>query len=72
MAPPHFARQAEGRPGADRLDCQWVRRLRHLGILPAVFQPGDATQTLRGYTRQRTNLVRLGRRTSSGYRRRCS
>lgn len=60
MAPPHFARQIKGRPKTDRLDCQWVRRLHHLGLLPSVFQPDDATQTLRDYVRQRANLVRLG------------
>lgn len=60
MAPPHFARQVRGRPKTDRLDCQWVRRLHHLGLLPSVFQPDDATQTLRDYVRQRANLVRLG------------
>jgi len=27
--------------------------------LPSVFQPDDATQTLRSYVRQRANLVRL-------------
>ena len=28
-------------------------------MLPSVFQPDDATHTLRGYVRQRANLVRL-------------
>lgn len=60
MTPPHFARQIKGRSKTDRLDCQWVRRLHHLGLLPSVFQPDDATQTLRDYVRQRANLVRLG------------
>lgn len=59
LAPPHFARQIKGRPKTDRRDCQWVRRLHHLGLLPSVFQPDDATQTLRDYVRQRANLVRL-------------
>jgi transposase len=59
MAPPHFSRQIKGRPKTDRLDCQWVRRLHHHGFLPSVFQPDDATQTLRDYVRQRANLVRL-------------
>jgi transposase len=59
MTPPHFARQVKGRPKTDRLDCQWIQRLHALGMLPAVFQPDDATQTLRDYVRQRANLVRL-------------
>jgi transposase len=60
MTPPHFARQVKGRPKTDRRDCQWIRRLHHHGLLPPVFQPDDATQTLRDYVRQRANLVRLG------------
>jgi transposase len=60
MTPPHFARQVKGRPKTDRLDCQWIQRLHALGMLPAIFQPDDATQTLRDYVRQRANLVRLG------------
>jgi transposase len=60
MAPPHFAKQIKGRPKTDRRDCQWVWRLHHHGMLPSVFQPDDATQTLRDYVRQRATLVRLG------------
>lgn len=62
MTPPHFARQVQGRPKTDRRDCQWICRLHHLGLLPAVFQPDEPTQTLRDYVRQRANLVRLGAR----------
>jgi transposase len=59
MTPPHFARQIKGRPKTDRLDCQWIQRLHTHGMLPPVFQPDEATQTLRDYVRQRANLVRL-------------
>jgi transposase len=59
MAPPQFARQIKGRPKTDRRDCQWIQRLHKHGLLPAVFQPDAATQTLRDYVRQRANLVRL-------------
>jgi len=59
MAPPQFARQIKGRPKTDRRDCQWIQRLHKHGLLPAVFQPDEATQTLRDYVRQRANLVRL-------------
>lgn len=57
---PHFARQVEGRPKTDRLDCQWIQRLHKHGMLPPVFRPDDLTHTLRDYVRQRANLVRLG------------
>jgi transposase len=59
MIPPQFARQIKGRPKTDRRDCQWIQRLHQLGLLPSVFQPDEATQTLRDYVRQRANLVRL-------------
>jgi len=38
---------------------QWIQRLHAHGLLPSVFQPDDATHTLRAYVRQRANLVRL-------------
>jgi hypothetical protein len=59
MTPPHFTRQIKGRPKTDRRDCQWIQRLHAHGLLPAVFQPDDATHTLRDLVRQRANLVRL-------------
>ena len=54
-----FTRQIQGRPKTDKLDCQWIQRLHRHGLLPSIFQPDDATQTLRDYVRQRANLVRL-------------
>jgi transposase len=59
MTAPAFTRQIKGRPKTDRRDCQWVQRLHRHGLLPAVFQPDEATQALRSYVRQRANLVRL-------------
>lgn len=59
MTSPAFTRQIQGRPKTDRRDGQWIRRLHAHGLLPGVFQPDDATQTLRSYVRQRANLVRL-------------
>ena len=56
---PSFTRQIKGRPKTDRRDCQWIQRLHKHGLLPPIFQPDDATQTLRDYVRQRSNLVRL-------------
>jgi len=59
MTAPHFTRQIKGRPKTDKRDCQWIQRLHKHGMLPSVFQPNDATHTLRDYVRQRANLVRL-------------
>ena len=54
-----FTRQIQGRPKTDKRDCQWIQRLHAHGLLPTIFQPGEATHTLRDYVRQRANLVRL-------------
>ena len=54
-----FTRQIQGRPKTDKRDCQWIQRLHSHGLLPAVFQPDEATHTPRDYVRQRANLVRL-------------
>jgi transposase len=56
---PTFTRQIKGRPKTDRRDCQWIQRLHKHGLLPSVFQPDEATQTLRDLVRQRANHVRL-------------
>ncbi len=59
MTSPSFTRQIKGRPKTDRRDCQWIQRLHKHGLLPSVFQPDEATHTLRSYVRQRANMVRL-------------
>src|SRR6516164_3903302 len=59
MTAPAFTRQIKGRPKTDRRDCQWIQRLHKHGLLPSVFQPDEATHTLRDYVRQRANHVRL-------------
>lgn len=59
MVPAQFCKQIKGRPKTDKRDCQWIQRLHKLGLLPAVFQPDEATQTLRDLVRQRANHVRL-------------
>ncbi len=56
---PKFTRQVQGRPKTDRRDCQWIWRLHSPGLPPPIFEPDDATQTLRDLVRQRGNLVRL-------------
>jgi transposase len=59
MTAAQFCRQIKGRPKTDKRDCQWIQRLHKHGLLPSIFQPDEATQTLRDYVRQRANLVRL-------------
>ena len=59
MTAPSFTRQIQGRPKTDKRDCQGIQRLHKHGLLPSVFQPDEATHTLRDYVRQRANLVRL-------------
>jgi transposase len=59
MTSPSFTRQIKGRPKTDRRDCQWIQRLHRHGLLPSIFQPDEATQTLRDLVRQRANFVRL-------------
>ena len=59
MTSPSFTRQIKGRPKTDKRDCQWIQRLHAHGLLPSVFQPDEATQTLRDLMRQRANHVRL-------------
>lgn len=54
-----FTRQIQGRPKTDKRDCEWIQRLHRHGLLPPIFQPDEATQTLRDLVRQRANLVRL-------------
>ncbi len=56
---PKFTKQIQGRPKTDKRDCQWIQRLHRHGLLPPIFQPDEATHTLRDYVRQRGNLVRL-------------
>jgi hypothetical protein len=59
MVSPQFTRQIKGRPKTDKRDCEWIQRLHKHGLLPKVFQPNEATQTLRDLVRQRANHVRL-------------
>ena len=59
MTAPAFTRPIKGRPKTDRRDCPWLQRLPKHGLLPSVFQPDEATHTLRDLVRQRVNPVRL-------------
>ena len=54
------ARHVKNVPGrkSDVLDCQWIQRLHTYGLLEGAFRPPEQICTLRGYVRQRMNLVR--------------
>ena len=54
------ARHVKNVPGrkSDVLDCQWLQRLHTYGLLEGAFRPPEQVCTLRGYVRQRMNLVR--------------
>jgi len=54
------ARHVKNVPGrkSDVLDCQWLQRLHTYGLLQGAFRPPEQICTLRGYVRQRMNLVR--------------
>jgi len=54
------ARHVKNVPGckSDVLDCQWLQRLYTYGLLEGAFRPPEQICTLRGYVRQRMNLVR--------------
>lgn len=54
------ARHVKNVPGrkSDVLDCQWLQRLHTHGLLEGAFRPPEQICTLRGYVRQRMNLVR--------------
>jgi len=58
LADPRQTTHAPGRPKSDVLDCQWIRRLHHYGLLTPSFRPSDAVVVWRGYQRQRDMLIR--------------
>src|SRR6266516_4120624 len=62
LVDPSYSHQLRGRPKTDRRDCQWIYRLRSVGLLAAAFRPDEKTCQLRAYLRQRANLVRQGSR----------
>jgi transposase len=51
-------RSVSGRK-TDVLDCQWIQQLHSYGLLKPAFRPKRETTVLRGYWRQRRNLVEL-------------
>lgn len=55
------ARHVKGVPGrkSDVQDCQWLQELHTYGLLSGGFRPPPEIQTLRGYWRQRAQLVEL-------------
>ena len=54
------ARHVKNVPGrkSDVLDCQWLQQLHSYGLLEGAFRPSEEVCALRGYVRQRGNLVR--------------
>src|SRR5262249_6885656 len=58
LVDPSYTKQVKGRPKTDRLDCKWIQRLHRLGLLAAAFRPSEKACVLRGYLRQRANLIR--------------
>jgi transposase len=54
------ARDVKNVPGrkTDVKDCQWLQQLHSYGLLKASFRPEDHICTLRGFMRQRDNLVK--------------
>lgn len=60
LVAPKYTQQVKGRPKTDRLDCQWIYRLHSVGLLPGAFRPDEAICVLRGYLRQRANIIRAG------------
>jgi len=54
------ARDVKNVPGrkTDVQDCQWLQQLHSYGLLRASFRPEDHICVLRGFMRQRDNLVR--------------
>jgi transposase len=55
---PSQASHCGARPKSDPHDCQWLQRLHGYGLLRASFRPPASVLALRGYWRQRQNLVR--------------
>lgn len=53
------ARYLKGLPGrkSDVQDCQWMRDMHRIGLARASFRPKEDIVVLRGYMRQRDNLI---------------
>src|SRR6516162_6635145 len=49
--------KVDGRPKTDIHDCQWIQRLHSYGLLEKAFRPEDDIVVLRGFVRQRQNLI---------------
>jgi transposase len=52
----HHVKNVPGRK-TDVLDCQWIQQLHSFGLLRGSFRPEDRILPLRGYMRQREQLV---------------
>lgn len=52
----HHVKNIRGRK-SDVIDCQWLQQLHAHGLLMAAFRPEEKIIELRGYLRQRSNLI---------------
>lgn len=59
-----FTKHAKGKK-TDVKDCRWIQKLHALGLLTSSFLPGQTTEQLRTYCRQRTNMIGLAAEASS-------
>jgi transposase len=55
-----YVKNAPGRPGTDREDCQWIQRLHSYGLLSASFRPEEQICQIRSVQRHRDSLIRQG------------
>jgi hypothetical protein len=49
--------KVNGRPKSDIHDCPWIQRSHSYGLLEKAFRPRDEIVVLRGFVRQRRNLI---------------
>lgn len=54
----HYVKMVPGRK-TDVKDCEWLQKLHSHGLLRGSFRPEGDFLTLRGYTRNKTNLVEM-------------
>ena len=58
-----FTKHAKGKK-TDVKDCCWIQKLHALGLLTSSFLPGQTTEELRTFCRQRNNMIDLAAQAS--------
>ena len=58
-----FTKHAKGKK-TDVKDCCWIQKLHALGLLTSSFLPGQTTEELRTFCRQRNNMIGLAAQAS--------